>query len=177
MQGKLLHPKETQQLLDVIPFVSQHTHCTVCQCKSIIVNCCTDLQSAQGTITKFGLVFGNGTKLPNRTMIPANDIGRSPMTALWCQSPSNDSDTGTWLLPNGTALATTPTAPLYIVHDIGRVGLFVDENQDFISIYQGVFRCIIPDENNINRTLMVWIYNDYIFNREGTYTTYYWYKV
>ena len=67
-------------------------------------------------------------------MIPASDISR---TALWCQSPSNDSDIGIWLLPNGTALATTPTAPLYIVHEIGRVGLFVDENQDFISIYRG----------------------------------------
>ena len=143
---------------------------------NITVYCCTDLLSTQGTITTFGLVFGNGTELPNRTMISANDIGRTPMTALWCQSPSNDSDTGTWLLPNGTTLATTPTAPLYIVHDTGRVGLFVDENQDFTP-FNGAFRCIIPDENNINQTLMVWIYNDYNFNRVGTYTTHYWYKV
>ena len=75
-------------------------------------------------------------------MIQANDIGRTSMTALWCQSPTNDSHTSTWLAPNGTTLATTPTAPLYILHDIGRVGLFVDhENQDFTS-FEGVFRCI-----------------------------------
>ena len=29
-------------------------------------------------------------------MIPANDIGRTTMTALWCQSPSNGSHSGIW---------------------------------------------------------------------------------
>ena len=136
------------------------------------VYCCTDSQSTLEITTKVRLVFGNGTELLNRTMISANDIGKTPNTALWCQSPLNESNIGTWLLPNGTNLTTIPTAPLYTMSEPGQAGLFLDRAQSF-TLFEGVFRCIIPDENNINQTLMAWIYDDYIFNLVGMYGTLY----
>ena len=88
-------------------------------------------------------------------------VDPSNNTALWCQSPLNESNIGTWLLPNGTNLTTIPTAPLYTVSEPGQAGLFLDRTQSFTP-FEGVFRCIIPDENN-NQTLLVWIYTEQSF--------------
>ena len=102
--------------------------------------------------------------LPNRTMISAAAITAS--TGLWCQSPLNETKIGKWLLPNDTAAPTTRTGPLFTTHAKGQIGLF---RQGDIAAFQGVYRCIIPDENNINQTLLVWIYESYVFEEERMY--------
>ena len=112
------------------------------------VYCCTDSLSTLEITTKVRLVFGNGTELLNRTMISANDIGKTPNTALWCQSPLNESNIGTWLLPNGTNLTTIPTAPLYTVSEPGQAGLFLDRTQSFTPYRECNSLHNIPDENN-----------------------------
>ena len=105
------------------------------------------------------LLLGN-TVLPNRTMISVDDIGNTTSTGLLCQSPLNEPNIGKWLLPNDTAPPTTPSGPLFTTHEKGQIQLF---RQGAITAFQGVYRCIIPDENNISQTLLVWIYESYLF--------------
>ena len=112
------------------------------------------------------LLLGN-TVLPNRTMISVDDIGSTASTGLLCQSPLNKTNIGKWLLPNNTVLLTTSTGPLFTTHKKGQIGLL---RQGDIASPQGVYRCIIPDENNINQTLLVWIYESYLFDLKGIAT-------
>ena len=104
------------------------------------------------------LLLGN-TVLPNRTMISVDDIGSTTSTGLLCQSPLNETNIGNWILPNNTVLPTTSTGPLFTTHKKGQIELLRQGN---IAAFQGVYHCIIPDENNINQTLLVWIYESYL---------------
>ena len=102
--------------------------------------------------------------VPNVTMISADSIGNTSETALWCQSPLNQlqDNIGTWILPQNVTPSTASNSSLYTVSKEGQIGLF--HNGD-ITEFQGVYRCIAPDDNNftINHTLLVWIYTDSLF--------------
>ena len=109
-------------------------------------------------------LYLDGSMLPNRTIISADDLGSISSTALWCQSSRNETNIGIWLLPNGTTIPTTPTGPLYTNREQGQVGLL--RNGD-IDPLQGGYRCIIPDENNTNQSLLIWIYRQNVFVTES----------
>ena len=100
--------------------------------------------------------------VPNLTLISANEIGHTSETALWCQSPLNQDNIGTWILPQNVTPPTVPTSPLYTVSEQGQIGLF--RNGD-ITQFQGVYRCIVPNDTDftINQTLLVWIYTEQSF--------------
>ena len=102
--------------------------------------------------------------LPNRTLLSTDHIGKTLATALWCQSSRNKSNVGTWFLPNGTVIPTTPTSQLYTKKEQGQVGLLRTSDSDS---FQGVYHCIIRNEDNTNQSLLVWIYRRDVFNREG----------
>ena len=107
----------------------------------------------------FGSIYN--TTVYNLTMIPAEEIGNTSNTALWCQSPRNEV-TGKWILPNGMQPSnTSSSASLYTTHEQGQIGLF---RQRDIASFQGVYRCIIPDENYVNQTQLVWIYTRTTFD-------------
>ena len=107
----------------------------------------------------FGSIYN--TTVYNLTMIPAEEIGNTSNTALWCQSPRNDF-TGKWILPNGMLPSnTSSSASLYTTHEQGQTGLFRQGN---IASFQGAYRCIIPDENYVNHTQLVWIYTRTTFD-------------
>ena len=105
--------------------------------------------------------------VPNVTLISANSIGNTSETALWCQSPLNEDNIGTWILPQNVTPSTAPNSSLYTVSERGQIGLF--RNGD-ITQFQGVYRCIAPDDSNFttNHTLLVWIYTEPLFqNTKG----------
>ena len=88
---------------------------------------------------------------------------------VWCQSANNGSMIGTWYLPNGTQLTTEDIDspihfPLYAYHETGQIGLLRDLG---ISDYQGLYRCVIPDENGVDQTLWVAVYGNADFNSNG----------
>ena len=75
---------------------------------------------------------------------------------LWCQSAMNVSDIGNWKLPYGSVGPVVDYAkPIYIVNRPGQVGLLRAKGIGS-SPYQGMYTCTIPDENEVNQTLVVW---------------------
>ena len=104
----------------------------------------------------------NRTSYPNNSMIPANYFfdgdANSDMLidALWCQSAINEPNIGVWYYPNGTQVSTVDdSSPLHSVHMSRQIGLYRDSG---INNYEGIYRCVIPDEHNVNQTLMALLY-------------------
>ena len=88
---------------------------------------------------------------------------------VWCQSANTDDMIGTWYLPNGTQLTTEDfdspiNFPLYAYHETGQIGLLRDLG---IPYYQGLYRCVIPDENDVDQTLWVAVYGSTDFDSSG----------
>ena len=80
---------------------------------------------------------------------------------LWCQSARNESNIGVWYYPNGSQVSTVDdSSPLHSVQMTGQVGLYRDSG---IGNYEGIYTCVIPDEHNINQTLMILLYRKYTY--------------
>ena len=91
--------------------------------------------------------------------------------SLWCQSANNGSDIGLWYYPVGTVvpLATAvgnvnTQSPTYSKRFTGQIAL---ARKSSLSGYEGLYTCIIPDENGINQTLVVGVYRNYAYNMNG----------
>ena len=83
--------------------------------------------------------------------------------ALWCQSARNESNIGVWYYPNSSQVSTVDdSSPLHSVYMPGQIGLYRDYG---IGNYEGIYICVIPDEHNVNQTLMILLY------RKITYET------
>ena len=85
---------------------------------------------------------------------------------LWCQSSNTGSNIGTWIRPDGQTIYpfSHTTGPLYVVHLTGQVGLLRKGPVD-LDPYQGLYKCIIPDENGKNQTLVIWIGGPNIYEK------------
>ena len=97
--------------------------------------------------------------------IDQNDDGQND--GIWCQSALNESLIGVWYLPNGSPVPTQSGAsPLesYNTNVTGQVGLL---RRGGIASFQGLYSCIIPNENGVNQTLYVAAYRDSTFNTSG----------
>ena len=93
--------------------------------------------------------------------------------ALWCQSANNGSDIGLWYYPNGTQVPLSSEAfdykkdvlrPVFSKRFTGQIALA--RNQGLLG-YEGLYTCIIPDENGLNQTLVVGIYRTSTFQSNG----------
>ena len=75
---------------------------------------------------------------------------------LWCQSSLNESMIGTWYLPNGDIVPRVESSPLYSNNTpTGQIGLL---RRGGIANIQGLYRCVIPNEEGVNQTLYVAAY-------------------
>ena len=75
---------------------------------------------------------------------------------LWCQSSLDQSMIGTWYFPNGDIVPRVESSPLYSNNTpTGQIGLL--RNRGIASI-QGLYRCVIPNEEGVNQTLYVAAY-------------------
>ena len=109
----------------------------------------------------------NNISYPNNSMIPTNDFYRDDPNndglndALWCQSARNKLNIGVWYHPNSSQVSTVDdSSTLHSVYMIGQIGLYRDYG---LNNYEGVYSCVIPDEHNINHTLMIAIYKEYAY--------------
>ena len=77
---------------------------------------------------------------------PGSDSSDGLNDGLWCQSANTGDVIGTWNLPNGTQVSTVDdnNFPLHVFHVTGQIGLLRDLG---IADYQGLYRCVIPDDN------------------------------
>ena len=99
-----------------------------------------------------------------------DDNGDGIFDALWCQSANNGSDIGLWYYPDGTqvplhsgSLYSVPS-PIFSKRFTGQIAL--GRSLGLLG-YEGLYTCIIPDENGVNQTLVVGAYRDYAFSING----------
>ena len=86
---------------------------------------------------------------------------------IWCQSALNESMIGVWYLPNGSPVPTQHGAnqlQSLSTTIIGQVGLL---RRGAITSIQGLYSCIIPNEERVNQTLYVAIYENSAFYNSG----------
>ena len=92
--------------------------------------------------------------------------------ALWCQSANNGSNIGLWYYPNGTQVPlftgafddSSAPSPIFSKRFTGQIAL---ARKDGLSGYEGLYTCIIPDENGVNQILVVGAYRNVIYNING----------
>uniref|UniRef100_A0A1X7U126 Uncharacterized protein n=1 Tax=Amphimedon queenslandica TaxID=400682 RepID=A0A1X7U126_AMPQE len=116
--------------------------------------------------------------IPNYSMIYAsqfynldeNDDVNNINDALWCQSANNVTNIGVWYYPNGTEVplfdgpfddSSGVLEPLFSKRFSGQIAL---ARRAGLSGYEGLYKCIIPDENGVNQTLVVGAYTDSGYN-------------
>ena len=93
--------------------------------------------------------------------------------ALWCQSANNGSDIGLWYYPNGTqvplftgnfGINNNAPSPLFSKRFTGQIALARNRG---LPKNEGLYTCIIPDENGVNQTLVVGAYGNFDYSRNG----------
>ena len=92
--------------------------------------------------------------------------------ALWCQSASSSTNIGVWYYPNGNEVplfdgaftAASAPSPVFSKRFSGQIAL---ARRAALAGYEGLYKCIIPDENGVNQTLVVGIYTTGGYNSNG----------
>ena len=116
--------------------------------------------------------------IPNFSMIYAGqfydiDVNSNGIVdALWCQSANSGSDIGLWYYPNGTQVPlfngnfdqSNAPNPIFSKRFIGQIAL---ARRAGLSGYEGLYTCIISDENGVNQTLVVGAYRSATYNING----------
>ena len=84
---------------------------------------------------------------------------------LWCQSSHDQSMIGTWYYPNGTEVSRVESSPLYSNNTpTGQIGLL---RRGGLAGIQGLYRCVIPNEEGVDQTLYAAAYGNDEFNING----------
>ena len=91
---------------------------------------------------------------------------------LWCQSDSNRTNIGAWYFPNGTQIPlfagilgdSSSPSPLFTKQCPGQIVL--GRKGPLIGL-EGLYVCVIPDVLGINQTLVVGLYADTSYNKNG----------
>ena len=94
--------------------------------------------------------------------------------ALWCQSANTSSNIGVWYYPDGTEVPlfdgdfADPSAPspVFSKRFSGQIAL---ARRAGIAGYEGLYKCIIPDENGTNQSLVVGAYTVNRYNANSKY--------
>ena len=102
--------------------------------------------------------------------VDGNSDGKND--ALWCQSGNDGSNIGVWYYPNGTQVplftgafdANSAPTPVFSKRFKGQIALA--RNAGLLG-YEGLYTCIIPDENGVNQTLVVGAYKTNTYNSNG----------
>ena len=125
------------------------------------------------------LPYENKT-IPDYSMIYAgqfydvdqNNDANNIVDAFWCQSANSGSDIGVWYYPNGTQVPlftgafddTLASSPLFSKRFNGQIAL---ARRAALSGIEGLYTCIIPDENGVNQILVVGAYKTYTYNNNS----------
>uniref|UniRef100_A0A1X7SZN1 Fibronectin type-III domain-containing protein n=1 Tax=Amphimedon queenslandica TaxID=400682 RepID=A0A1X7SZN1_AMPQE len=155
-------------------------------CFQLLLLALVQLVSVSGQAPLSTVLPSNGVQLylpflfgsvPDYSMIYAsqfydvdqNNDDNNIVDALWCQSANNGTDIGVWYYPNGTEVPlfdgnfgnTSAPRPLFSRRFSGQIAL---ARREGLLGYEGLYKCIIPDENGVNQTLVVGAYTDTGYN-------------
>ena len=84
---------------------------------------------------------------------------------LWCQSSRDQNMIGTWYRPDGTTVPLGSGNPLFANNTAaGQIGLLRNGG---IGNVQGLYSCVIPNEEGIDQTLYVAAYGNGDFVKDG----------
>ena len=94
--------------------------------------------------------------------------------ALWCQSANTSSNIGVWYYPNGTEVPLfdrdftdlSAPSPVYSKRFSGQIAL---ARRAGLAGYEGLYKCIIPDENEMDQSLVVGAYTIDGYNANSKY--------
>ena len=129
------------------------------------------------------LAYENRTIL-DYSMVRANqfyntDLNNDPNNtndALWCQSANTSPNIGKWYHPDGTEVPLfagdinneSAPSPVFSKRFSGQIAL---ARRAGLAGYEGLYKCIIPDENEMDQSLVVGAYtiNRYYANSEYKY--------
>ena len=104
--------------------------------------------------------------------VDQNNDPNNVIDALWCQSANSSTNIGVWYYPNGTEVplfdgdftdALAPS-PVFSKRFSGQIAL---ARRGPLAGYEGLYKCVIPDENGVNQTLVVGAYTDGGYNSNG----------
>ena len=85
--------------------------------------------------------------------------------ALWCQSANSNSNIGLWYYPDGTQVPLfNDQSPVFSKRFTGQIALAKNRG---ITGYEGLYTCIIPDENGVYQTLVVGAYTNDVYSQNG----------
>ena len=120
-----------------------------------------NLPFKQSTNTGAGLYVNGIGNVLNNSILDINSGGRIPQ--LLCLSGSNMSVVGEWVGPDGTNLVAVQNDPFNIIFgESSNPGQFMVEtpvtNPPITATHEGVYTCIIPDENDVSQYLHIGIY-------------------
>ena len=111
-------------------------------------------------------LWGTSTFLYNMSSFRANTNG--DIGTIYCHSSSFNSDVGQWISPQGQDITRNffdpfsiqfnngPNYPSYNTFQLQSPSL-----QPFTSAYNGVYSCIVPDDQGIMQTLHIGIYSNH----------------
>ena len=97
----------------------------------------------------------------------------SIVDTLWCQSANNGSNIGLWYYPNGTqvplftgnlSINNSAPSPVFSKRFTGQIALARNQK---LADYKGLYTCIIPNENGVNQTLVVGVYDNHAYSFNG----------
>ena len=97
----------------------------------------------------------NEYEVANFTVLHAGLFRSSQDNIFWCQSANNNNPIGDWYFPNGDQVTTSNN--IHVLPLEGQIGLLRDSS---IGDLQGLYRCVVPDENDVNQTLWAGIYSN-----------------
>ena len=105
--------------------------------------------------------------------VDQDDDPNNIVDALWCQSANNNiTNIGVWYYPDGTEVPlfdgdftdSSAPSPVFSKRFSGQIAL---ARRDGLTRYEGLYKCIIPDENGVNQSLVVGAYNTSGYNSNG----------
>ena len=94
--------------------------------------------------------------------------------ALWCQSVNTSSNIGVWYYPNGTEVPlfdgnfteSSAPSPVFSKRFSGQIAL---ARRAGLAGYEGLYKCIIPNENGMNQSLVVGVNTTNGYNANSEY--------
>ena len=92
-----------------------------------------------------------------------NDDPNNTNDALWCQSANTSPNIGKWYYPDGTEVPLfdgdfnnkSAPSPVFSKRFSGQIAL---ARRGGLAGYEGLYKCVIPDENEMDQSLVVGAY-------------------
>ena len=106
-------------------------------------------------------MFANDNPASNISAVLAD--GNNQIGTIYCSSGSQANGIGRWFAPNGVEITQSSGGSLTVVRGGGNfpsyVGLQLKTGRSFSVLEEGVYTCVIPDENGVQQTLYVGLYS------------------